>query len=65
MAEPQGKSEIGAAVFKGAIAEGVLMAIGAAIYVGTGQVAWLVGAAVLGSAILIFLLAQAGAFSRR
>jgi hypothetical protein len=65
MAEPQGKPEIAGAVFKGAIAEGVLIAIGAAIYVGTGEVAWMVGAAIAGSAILLFLLAQAGAFTRR
>jgi len=65
MAAPQDKSEVGAAVFKGAIAEGVLMAIGAAIYVATGEVAWLVGGAIVGSAILLFLLAQAGAFTRR
>jgi hypothetical protein len=65
MTEPQGKPEVAAAVFKGAIAEGVLIAIGAAIYFGTGEVAWMIGAAILGSAILLFLLMQAGAFNRR
>lgn len=65
MTEPQGKSEVAAAVFKGAISEGVLIAMGAAVYVGTGEVARIVGAAILGSAVLLLLLAQAGAFTRR
>ena len=65
MAEPQGKPEVTAAIVKGAIAEGVLLAIGAAIYLGTGQIAWMIGAALVGSAVMLLLMAQAGAFTRR
>ena len=64
MAAPQGNPEVMAAVLKGAIAEGVLLAIGAAIYVGTGQIAWIIGAVAIGSAVMLFLMAQAGAFNR-
>lgn len=64
MAEPAGKPQITAAVMKGAIAEGILLALGAAIFFGTGEVAWLIGAALVGSAIMLFLMAQAGAFKR-
>ncbi len=65
MIEPAGKSEVTAAIVKGAIAEGILLAIGAAIYFGTGQIAWLIGAAIVGSAIMLFLMAQAGTFKRQ
>lgn len=65
MAAPQGNPEIMAAVLKGAVAEAVLLAVGAAIYWGTGEIAWIVAAAIVGSAIMVFLLAQAGAFARR
>lgn len=65
MAEPQSKSEVTAAIVKGAIAEGVLLAIGAAIFVSTGQIGWMIGAALIGSAVMLFLMAQAGAFTRR
>lgn len=65
MAEPQGKPEVTGAIIKGAIAEGILMAIGAAIFLATGQIAWLIGAAIVGSAIMLFLMAQAGAFTRQ
>jgi hypothetical protein len=64
MAEPQGKPEIMAAVMKGAIAEAVLLAVGAAIYWGTGEIAWIIGGAIAGSTIMLLLLAQAGAFTR-
>lgn len=50
---------------KGSIAEGVLLAVGVAAYLGTGQIAWIIGAVVLGSAILLLLMAQAGAFNRQ
>jgi hypothetical protein len=65
MAAPQRNPEVTAAVVKGSILEGVLIAIGVAIYFGTGQIAWIIGAIVLGSALLFLLMAQAGAFSRR
>ena len=65
MAPPQGKSEVTAAIVKGAIAEGVLLAIGAVIFLGTGQLAWMIGAALVGSAVMVLLMAQAGAFTRR
>ncbi|MBL8545246.1 MAG: hypothetical protein JNL81_02210 [Hyphomonadaceae bacterium] len=64
MADQQGKPALAAAIVKGAIAEGVLLAIGAAIFWGTGQIAWLIGAALVGSAIILLLMAQAGAFTR-
>lgn len=65
MAAPQRNPEVTAAVVKGSIAEGVLLAVGVAAYLGTGQIAWIIGAVVLGSAILLLLMAQAGAFNRQ
>ncbi|MEQ1820598.1 MAG: hypothetical protein ABL871_18500 [Terricaulis sp.] len=65
MAAPQRNPEVTSAVVKGSIAEGVLLAVGLAVYLGTGQIAWIIGAIVLGSAILLLLMAQAGAFTRR
>lgn len=64
MATPQGKPEVTAAIVKGAIAEGVLLVIGGAIFIATDQVAWLIGAGILGSALMVLLMAQAGAFTR-
>jgi hypothetical protein len=64
MAEPQGKPEIAGAIVKGVIAETILIAAGAAIYMGTGQIAWLIGAALAGTVVILFLMAQAGAFKR-
>lgn len=54
--------EVKAAIAKGATAEAVLLAIGCIVFVFTGQVAWLLGAGVIGGAIMVLLLAQAGAF---
>ncbi len=54
--------EVKAAIVKGAIAEAVLLAIGCIVFVFTGQVAWPLGAGVIGGAIMVLLLAQAGAF---
>ena len=65
MAPPQRNPEVTAAVVKGSIAEGVLLAVGVSVYLGTGQIAWIIGAIVVGSAILLLLMAQAGAFTRR
>ncbi len=65
MAAPQRNPEITAAVVKGSIVEGILLAIAVAVYLGTGQIAWIIGAIVLGSALLLLLMAQAGAFNRQ
>lgn len=64
MSAPQGKPEVFGAVVKGAVAEASLIALGVAIYLGTGEIAWIIGAAVFGSAVMLFLMAQAGAFKR-
>ncbi|MBX3429040.1 MAG: hypothetical protein KF779_05615 [Hyphomonadaceae bacterium] len=65
MAQPQGRPEVTAAIVRGAIAEGVLLVIGAVIFLGTGQIAWMIGAALLGAALMLLLMAQAGAFTRQ
>lgn len=64
MAAPQNKPEVKAAVLKGALVEGVLIAIGAAIYLGAGQIGWLIGAVAVGAVVMLFLMAQSGAFGR-
>lgn len=64
MGERTPKSEVVGAIVKGAIAEAILLAVGGAIFVATGQIAWLIGAAVVGSGVLLLLMAQAGAFNR-
>jgi hypothetical protein len=56
--------EVKAAITKGVIAEFVLVALGGAIFFFTDEVAWVIGAALLGSAVIVLLLAQAGAFKR-
>lgn len=61
----EGNPEVTAAVIRGAIAETVLLVIGGAVYLGTGEIAWIIGAAIAGSAVLLFLMAQAGAFKAR
>jgi len=57
--------EVKAAIVKGAIAEAVLLAVGVVVFVFTGEVAWPLGAGVVGGAIMVLLLAQAGAFKGR
>ncbi len=57
--------EFKAALMKGAIAEAVLIAAGAAAFLGTGEIAWLIGAVIAGGAIMVLLLMQAGAFGKR
>jgi hypothetical protein len=64
MAQTRGNPEVTAAVLKGAIAETILLVIGGAIFLGAGEIAWMIGAALVGSAILLFLMAQARAFNR-
>lgn len=58
------KPEVKAALAKGAIAEAVLLLAGGALAFSTGEMAWIIGAAVAGSAVLVLLMAQAGAFSK-
>ncbi|NJM92108.1 MAG: hypothetical protein HC861_05225 [Rhodospirillaceae bacterium] len=43
----------------------VMLAIGGALWFGTGEAAWFIGCFVIGSAAFPVLLAQAGAFTRR
>ena len=56
--------EVKAAITKGAIAEIVLLAVGGVVFYFTQQIAWVFGFALLGSAVMLLLLAQAGAFKR-
>ncbi len=56
--------DVKAAITKGAIAEFVLLALGGVIYFFTQQIAWIIGGALVGSAVMLLLLAQAGAFKR-
>jgi hypothetical protein len=57
--------EVTSAVVKGSIIEGILLVIAVVIYFGTGQIGWIIGAIGLGSALLVLLMAQAGAFNRQ
>ena len=57
--------DVKAAITKGAIAEFVLLAVGGVIFYFTEQMAWVIGFALLGSAVMLLLLAQAGAFKVR
>lgn len=59
------QAEIKGAFVKGAIADAVLLAAGFGLYMLTDQIVWLIGGAVLGSAVFLLLLAQAGAFARK
>lgn len=56
--------EVRAAITKGAIAEFVLLALGGVIYFFTQQIASVIGAVLFGSAVMLLLLAQSGAFKR-
>ncbi len=64
MGTPERNPEVKAAVIKGAIAEGILLVLGGAIFLGTGQITWIIGAAIVGAAVMLLLMAQAGAFNR-
>lgn len=57
--------EVKAAITKGAIAEFVLLGVGGVIFYFTQQIAWVIGFALAGSAVMVLLLAQAGAFRPR
>lgn len=52
------------AVLLGAAIELVLLLIGVGIFLGTGSVMGIIGAVVIGTPVMIMLLARAGAFSR-
>jgi|GEM_PF-4647336 len=65
MIEPQSRPEINAAITKGMIVDAVMLAVGGALWFATGEVAWFIGAFVVGSVAFTLLLAQAGAFARR
>jgi hypothetical protein len=56
--------EVRAAITKGIIAEFVLVVLGGAIFFFTDEIAWIIGGALVGSAVIVLLLAQAGAFKR-
>jgi multisubunit Na+/H+ antiporter MnhC subunit len=57
--------EVKAAIQRGAIAEAVLLAVGVVLFVATDQVVWVIGMAAAGAAVLVLLMAQAGAFKGR
>lgn len=56
--------EVKAAITKGVIAELLLLGAGGALFYLTGEVYWLVGLTIAGSAIMVFFMAMAGAFDR-
>jgi hypothetical protein len=64
MSESQSRPEIKAATTKGMIVDAVMLAVGGALWFATGEVAWFIGAFVIGSVAFTLLLAQAGAFTR-
>lgn len=57
--------ELQSAIKLAVIAEVVLFAIGGALTYVTGEFAWLIGAFILGSALWVFFLARAGAFTKK
>lgn len=66
MAEPpQARPEVTAAIVKGSIVDGILVALGTALFFFTGQVFWIFGAVAIGGAVFVLLLAQAGAFKQQ
>jgi len=56
------KSQLGAVILKGAFIEAILLVLGGAVALNTGNFFWLIGAAVFGSVVIVLLLVQAGAF---
>lgn len=57
-------SEFKAALLKGGIAEAVILVAGGALWYATGEIYWVIGAAVLGAVVMLGLIAQAGGFKR-
>lgn len=64
MSTPPKNPAVVGAILKGAAVELVLLVLGVAIYLGTGSVLGIIGAVVLGTPVMILLMAQAGAFKR-
>ena len=58
------RPELKAAITKGAIADAVLLVTGGSLAFSTGQMAWLIAAAIVGGVVFTVLLAQAGAFTK-
>ncbi len=56
--------ELKSAIIRGAIAEGVLFAVGMFLYFQTNEIFWLIGCCVGGTMIFLFFLFQGGAFAR-
>lgn len=61
----QPSADIQAAVKLAMIVELVIFAVGGALTYVTGEFAWLIGAFILGSALWLFFLARAGAFTKK
>jgi hypothetical protein len=62
MAMPQRNPRLQRAVIGAALAESVVISAGVVAFIATGQWIWLVAAIGVGAMILLFALAQAGAF---
>jgi hypothetical protein len=60
MAAPE-NSQLGAVVLKGAFIEAILLVLGGAVALNTGNYLWLIGAAVFGAIVMIVLVVQSGA----
>ncbi len=58
------KPEIKTALIKGALVEAVCLFGGAALFLSTGSIWWLLGGSVLGAATLFFFLQQVGTFDQ-
>ncbi|MGD9965514.1 MAG: hypothetical protein AB7T59_03250 [Hyphomonadaceae bacterium] len=55
------KPELGAAILKGAFIEAILLVLGGAVALNTGNYFWLIGAVVFGSIVMVLLVLQSGA----
>ena len=58
-------TEVRAAITKGVIAEVACLVVGGVLYFTTANLLWIIGGALAGSAIMLLLMAQAGAFKGR
>lgn len=65
MNQPAPRPELTNAIVRGAVAEAILLVAAVALYLATDVIWWIFGAAILGSAVMLLLLAQAGAFERK
>ena len=64
MSDAPENSELTAAIVKGVVLDGILLVAGVTLYLTTGALWGIIGAAVLGSSVTLWLMAQAGAFSQ-